>query len=242
MTAFPATPENATVAGARVASTPSIRRAVPIAAYHRTCLTAPAAAVTLAVSLVFATPAAAATVHPVTAAELGATWRPGCPVGPEALRRVELEFVGLDDRTHNGELVVHRDVVADVMAVFGHLEQMRYPIARMQTADHYPGADDQLSMADNNSSAFNCRDIPGTGRWSPHAYGRAVDINPLFNPYVRRDGAFEPANAGAYTDRGRTDPGVLHDGDPAVRAFTDRGWAWGGYWRRHKDYQHFERP
>lgn len=196
----------------------------------------------LAVSLVFATPTAAATVHPVTAAELGATWRPGCPVGPEALRRVELEFVGLDDRTHGGELVVHRDVVADVIAVFEQLEQLRYPIARMQTAARYPGADDQLSMADNNTSAFNCRDIPGTGRWSPHAYGRAVDVNPLFNPYVRRDGAFEPANAGPYRDRGRTDPGVLHDGDPAVRAFTDRGWAWGGYWRRHKDYQHFERP
>ncbi|MCV7170772.1 M15 family metallopeptidase [Mycobacterium manitobense] len=196
----------------------------------------------LAVSLVFATPAAAATVHPVTAAELGATWRPGCPVGPEALRRVELKFVGLDDRIHSGELVVHQDVVADVIAVFEQLEQLRYPIARMQTAARYPGADDQLSMADNNSSAFNCRDIPGTGRWSPHAYGRAVDINPLFNPYVRRDGAFEPANAGAYRDRGRTDPGVLHDGDPAVRAFTDRGWAGGGYWRRHKDYQHFERP
>ncbi|WP_408633267.1 M15 family metallopeptidase [Mycobacterium hippophais] len=196
----------------------------------------------LAVSLVFATPAAAATVHPVTATDLGATWRPGCPVGPEALRRVELEFVGLDDRTHSGELVVHQDVVADVIAVFEQLEQLRYPIARMQTAARYPGADDQRSMADNNSSAFNCRDIPGTGRWSPHAYGRAVDINPLFNPYVRRDGAFEPANAGPYRDRGRTDPGVLHDGDPAVRAFTDRGWAWGGYWRRHKDYQHFELP
>ncbi|MGA5461641.1 M15 family metallopeptidase [Mycobacterium sp. NPDC050041] len=192
--------------------------------------------------MVVAPPAVAATVHPVTAEELGATWRPGCPVGPEVLRRVELEFVGLDDRTHSGELVVHQDVVSDVIAVFEQLEQLRYPIARMQSAFRYPGADDQLSMADNNSSAFNCRDIPGTGRWSPHAYGRAVDINPLFNPYVRRDGAFEPANAGAYTDRGRTDPGVLHGGDPAVRAFTDLGWAWGGYWQRHKDYQHFERP
>lgn len=181
-------------------------------------------------------------MRPVTAAELGATWRPGCPVGPEALRRVELTYVGPDDRTHTGAMVVHRDVVAEVITIFEHLERLRYPIAKMQTVDRYPRADDQLSMADNNTSAFNCRDIPGTGRWSEHAYGRAIDLNPLVNPYVPRNGPFEPANAGRYLDRARTDPGLLHDGDPAVRAFTDRGWAWGGYWRSPKDYQHFERP
>jgi hypothetical protein len=95
-------------------------------------------------------------------------------------------------------------------------------------------------MRDNNTSAFNCRDIPGTGSWSLHAYGRAVDVNPRLNPYIDRRGEFQPANAGPWVDRVRTDPGMLHDGDPAVRAFTDRGWRWGGHWRTPLDYQHFE--
>ena len=185
---------------------------------------------------------AAATVHPVTTAELGASWRPGCPVEPGQLRRVETNHIGFDGQTHRGELIVHEDLVAEVMAIFEQLHQLRYPIEKLRTVDHYPAADDELSMEDNNSSAFNCRDIPGTGRWSEHAYGRAIDLNPLLNPYIHRTGAFEPKNAAPYLDRNRNDPGLLRDGDPAIRVFTDRGWGWGGYWRRSRDYQHFERP
>jgi D-alanyl-D-alanine carboxypeptidase len=184
---------------------------------------------------------AAATVHAVTAADLGASWRTGCPVEPARLRRIELDHLGFDGRTHRGALIVHENLVAEVIAIFEQLLQLRYPIEKMRTVDHYPGADDELSMQDNNTSAFNCRDIPGTGRWSQHAYGRAIDINPLLNPYIDRAGAFQPRNAGPYVDRNRSDPGLLHDGDPAVRAFTDRGWRWGGHWRTPKDYQHFER-
>lgn len=180
-------------------------------------------------------------VHPVTASELGASWRPGCPVAPERLRRVEIEYLGFDGLTHRGELIVHEDLVADVESIFTELLRLRYPISKMRTVDHYPAADDELSMQDNNTSAFNCRGIPGTGRWSQHAYGRAIDLNPLLNPYVGRTGAFQPGNAAPYLDRSRRGPGLLHDADPAVRAFTDRGWAWGGYWRTVKDYQHFER-
>lgn len=200
------------------------------------------AVATLAVAIAPTPRAVAATVHPVDADELGTTWRPDCPVGPDQLRRVELEYIGFDDEVHSGNLVVHQDVVADVIAIFDRLRALRYPIANMRTVDHYPGADDELSMRDNNTSAFNCRDIPGTGRWSEHAYGRAVDLNPLLNPYVHADGTLEPATAGEYADRARTAPGMLRDGDPAVAAFTDRGWAWGGYWRHAKDYQHFELP
>jgi D-alanyl-D-alanine carboxypeptidase len=185
---------------------------------------------------------AGATVHPVTAAELGASWRPGCPVEPGRLRRVEVNHLGFDLHPHRGELIVHEDLVAEVITVFEQLDQLRYPIEKMRTVDHYPNADDELSMEDNNTSAFNCRAIPGTGRWSQHAYGRAIDINPLLNPYIDRTGAFQPKNAEMYLDRNRIDPGLLHDGDPAVRAFTDRGWRWGGYWRNPIDYQHFERP
>lgn len=185
--------------------------------------------------------AAAPAVHPVTAADLGATWRPGCPLEPARLRRVEVNHLGFDGQTHRGELVVHEELVADVIAIFEQLQRLRFPIEKIRTVDHYPNADDELSMQDNNTSAFNCRDIPGTGRWSLHAYGRAIDLNPLLNPYIDRTGAFQPANAGSYLDRTRIDPGLLHDGDPAVRAFTDRGWRWGGHWRTPKDYQHFER-
>jgi hypothetical protein len=180
--------------------------------------------------------------RPVTAADLGATWRPECPVAPAELRLLTVNYLGFDDTVHRGELVVHRDVVDQVAAIFDDLLAQRYPIAQMQTVDHYPGADDELSMRDNNTSAFNCRDIPGSGKWSWHAYGLAIDLNPLINPYVERSGAYQPATAGPYVDRGRTDPGVLHAGDPAVRVFTDRGWAWGGYWTSVKDYQHFELP
>jgi D-alanyl-D-alanine carboxypeptidase len=185
---------------------------------------------------------AADTVHPVTAAELAASWRPGCPVGPERLRRVAIDYIGFDGQTHRGELIVHEDLVTEVIANFEQLHQLRYPIDKMRTVESYPGADDELSMEDNNTSAFNCRAIPGTGEWSQHAYGRAIDLNPLLNPYIDSTGKFQPKNAAPYLDRNRTDPGLLHAGDPAVRVFTDRGWHWGGYWHTPIDYQHFERP
>jgi hypothetical protein len=182
-----------------------------------------------------------ATVGPVTADELGATWKPGCPVGPETLRRVEVNHLGFDGQTHRGELVVHQDVVADVIAVFAQLYELGYPIAKMRSVANYPGAEDELSMEDNNTSAFNCRLLPSGNDWALHAYGRAVDVNPLINPYIDSDQNMEPKTAGPYLDRNRTDPGMLHAGDAAVRAFIDRGWRWGGNWRSPKDYQHFER-
>ena len=177
----------------------------------------------------------------VSAAELGASWRPGCPLAPASLRRVDIDYVGFDLATHRGELIVHKDLVAEVIAIFEDLRRLRYPIERMRVVDDYTAALDELSMRDNNTSAFNCRGIPGSRRWSEHAYGRAIDLNPQLNPFVDRNGAFQPANAAPYLDRDRIDPGLLRGGDPAVQAFTDRGWRWGGDWQTLKDYQHFER-
>lgn len=183
---------------------------------------------------------APAAVHPVTAAELGPTWRPGCPAGPDQLRRIELDHLGFDGRTHRGDLVVHKDLVPQVITIFQELYRLRYPIEKMAPASRYPGGVDELSMADNNTSAFNCRGIRGSRNWSLHAYGRAIDVNPLLNPYLDSRGGLQPANAAPYLDRNRTDPGLLHRDDPAVRVFTDRGWRWGGSWRSPIDYQHFE--
>lgn len=179
-----------------------------------------------------------AVVHPVTVDELGATWHSGCPVGPDGLRRVELDYLGFDGATRRGALVVNKDLVDDVIGVFAALLTMRYPIQKMQTVDRYPGADDELSMRDNNTSGFNCRTL-GNG-WSEHAYGRAVDVNPLVNPYRDASGDTQPKTAARYLDRSRDDLGLLHAGDAAVHAFTDRGWRWGGAWRSPVDYQHFE--
>jgi len=179
-------------------------------------------------------------VRTVTAEDLGATWRPGCPVAPEALRRVELNYVDPDGALRRGALVVHLDVVEDVVEIFGRLAEQRYPIEKMQTVENYRGAEDELSMRDNNTSAFNCRPLPGSHKWSLHAYGRAIDLNPLVNPYIDGAGNLEPATAGRYLDRTLADPALLKPGDPAVLAFTDRGWRWGGAWRNPIDYQHFE--
>lgn len=181
-----------------------------------------------------------AQVEPVTAQRLGASWRPECPVTPEQLRLVRLTHFGADGREHTGELVVNADRVPQTIAAFRRLHELRFPIERMRTPEHYPGASDELSMRDNNSSAFNCRPIEGSGGWSHHAYGRAIDINTRVNPYASSEGLVQPADAGPYLDRSRRDPGMLHPGDPAVRAFTDAGWTWGGQWRDPKDFQHFE--
>lgn len=180
------------------------------------------------------------TVADVTAADLGATWHPGCPITPAQLRRVTLTHLGFDAQPHRGELIVHQDLVPQVIAIFEQLYRLDFPIEKMRPVAHYRGGDDEQSMADNNTSAFNCRRIPGSGNWALHAYGRAIDMNPLLNPIV--DGHdFEPTNAAVYLDRRRIEPGLLHDGDPAVRAFTDVGWTWGGNWKSPVDYQHFER-
>ncbi len=184
-------------------------------------------------------PPSPAAVRPVTAADLGTSWRAECPVGPDLLRRVDVDYLGFDGGVHRGSLVVHREVADEVVAIFADLLRLRYPIERMQTVEHYPGAEDEASMRDNNTSAFNCRPLPG-GSWSEHAYGRAVDLNPLVNPYLDASGDLQPKTAGRYLDRTRDDLGLLHPGDAAVAAFTSRGWTWGGTWRDPVDYQHFE--
>ncbi len=184
-------------------------------------------------------PPFAPVVRSVLPDELGDTWRPGCPVDPDDLRTVELDHVGPTGEHRRGRLVVHRDVTADIAAVFAELYAARFPIASMvPIADH--GGDDDASMAAGNTSAFNCRTVTGGSVWSRHAYGRAVDLNPIQNPYVNGDAVLPPAGTD-HVDRSRYHPAMIRRGDVVTRAFADRGWRWGGDFTSLADYQHFQR-
>lgn len=182
-----------------------------------------------------------ATVQPVTAERLGKSWHEGCPVGPDQLRLIKMSVLGFDGKVYRGELIVAAAVAREVVGTFADLYYDRFPIERMETVDKYD-ADDDASMAANNTSAFNCRAITGGTAWSNHSYGRAIDINTVQNPYISSSGTVYPPNGAPYVDRTRTDPGLIHAGDSTVQAFEARGWEWGGYWDTPIDYQHFEKP
>ena len=167
------------------------------------------------------------------------TYRAGCPVPPAQLRLVRVVYWGFDGRPHVGSLVVNRRVTGDVVAVFGRLYRARFPIRRMVPVSAYRG-DDDASMAADNTSAFNCRAAVGspTGSWSMHAYGLAIDVNPVENPYLIA-GRPRPPAGGRYLNRARPRPGMAVRGGLLVRAFAERGWKWGGRWSGSPDYQHF---
>lgn len=177
-----------------------------------------------------------ASVGPVTTAALGASWHPGCPVGPEQLRTLTVTFWGFDGQPHSGVLVANQDAVGALIAVFGELFRDRFPIRSIRPVADFGGSDDASAAADN-TSAFNCRAAVATGpaSWSQHAYGEAVDVNDVENPYVEGGRVIPPAGA-AYTDRARHRPGMA---EPVlVAAFARQGWGWGGRWTT-PDYQHF---
>lgn len=181
---------------------------------------------------------AVSTIDDGTRARMTSSWRPGCPVPLEDLRHVSVRHWGFDGHTRDGELVVHADVAEDVLRAFRALYDARFPVERIELVDVH-GGDDDASMAANNTSAFNCRTVGGSTRWSEHAYGRAVDINPVQNPYVSRSGAVSPPAGAAYADRTVVRPGMVVADGPVVAAFDAIGWEWGGRWSGSKDHQHF---
>lgn len=167
----------------------------------------------------------------------GLSWRAGCPVPLRRLRLVRLRYWGFDHESHFGRLVVHRDVARRVASAFGRLYEVSFPIRQMRLVDFY-GADDRTSMEHDNTSAFNCRWRAGQpGVWSMHAYGKAIDINPVENPYVW-SGGFSPPSSAPFVDRSRRRRGMIFHGDAVWWAFRNRGWEWGGDWT-YPDYQHF---
>jgi hypothetical protein len=184
-------------------------------------------------------PPFAHTVSPVTRAQLPHSWHSGCPVAPSALRRVSLSYWGFDGQVHTGMLVVNSTAARDLVVVFRRLYRARFPIRRMRPIEAYGGSDER-SLAADNTSAFNCRYVvgPGPRRWSTHAYGLAIDVNPVENPYIE-NGRVHPRAGRAYRDRTKLRPGMAVTGGALVRAFAAVGWQWGGRWRGTPDYQHF---
>jgi len=180
------------------------------------------------------------TVGPIKAqvrAHMGTTWSPGCPVPLNDLRYLTVSFHGFDGRAHTGELVVNRRVTAQVVGVFARLYRARFPIEEMRlvtTADlnAHPTGDG------NNTAAFVCRKARKQTRWSAHAYGLAVDVDPFQNPYQRGDLVL-PELASAYLDRDRLRPGMIRPGDVVTKAFAGIGWTWGGTWQSPIDRMHF---
>jgi D-alanyl-D-alanine carboxypeptidase-like protein len=177
-------------------------------------------------------------VERIARADLPYSWHPGCPVAPSGLRRLRLSFVGFDGKRHIGQLVVNANVVPQVTVVFRTLYRARFPIRRMHPIDAYEGSDDRSAAADNTSS-FNCRPAVSTGprSWSMHAYGEAIDVNDVENPYIFGSRVIPPAGR-AYRDRANVRRGMAVEGGTLVRAFTSVGWGWGARFSS-PDYQHF---
>ena len=167
-----------------------------------------------------------------------AVCQPDCPVPLSGLRRVTVTYVGFDGRAHPGAIVVSATVATTVARAFGELYAARFPIRRMLPIEAYGGSDFDSIEADNTSS-FNCRSATGSTHWSEHAYGRAIDLDPLENPYVSGGATGHPASR-AYLDRRRVRnrPGVISDGGVVTRIFDGLGWGWGGRWSGTRDYQH----
>ncbi|MDZ7623505.1 MAG: M15 family metallopeptidase [Ignavibacteriaceae bacterium] len=153
----------------------------------------------------------------------------------ENLRLVDVYYYGFDEKIHKGQLVVHKDVVLDVIEIFELIRESRFPIGKVVPISKY-GWSDENSMKDNNTSAFNYRFISGSRVISNHAAGLAIDINPALNPYIKNGNSL-PENCIYDT----TKVGTISASSELVKEFKQRGWEWGGDWKSLKDYQHFEK-
>lgn len=179
-------------------------------------------------------PSFSASIERVRWADLRHSYRAGCPVPPARLRTVRVSHWGFDGRPKEGTVIVAAAHANDIATVFRRLWAARFPIRKLQPVSVYRGSDDR-SMAADNTSGFNCRFVGGTTRWSLHAYGTAIDVNPVENPYVRGAHVSPPAGR-AYVDRSRYRKGMAMPNGVLVRAFAAVGWKWGASFG---DYQHF---
>lgn len=153
----------------------------------------------------------------------------------DSLCLIDVHYFSTDGQIHKGQLVIHKDVKEEVEKIFKLALQYEFPIKKAIPIVKY-GWSDSISMAENNTSAFNYRNIAGTNRLSRHSYGKAVDINPMFNPYI---------DNGVITPKGgkwdKTRKGTLTEDCPIVKRFIELGWTWGGNFQSYKDYHHFDK-
>jgi len=171
-------------------------------------------------------------------AMIGSSWHKGCPVPLYRLRLLRMNHWGFDGKVHEGVMIVRRLWARPVLTVFAKMFRAWFPMHKIALADLY-GGDDHKLMKANVTSAFNCRSVEGhSGVWSEHAYGRAIDINPVQNPYVSGETVLPPAGE-RYLNRKDVRPGMIVSGGVVVKAFAAIGWGWGGHFRSIKDYQHF---
>ena len=170
-------------------------------------------------------------------------WHAGCPVALSQLRLVTVPYVDFDGLTREGQVIVNRDVAGSVSTVFRKLYELKFPIRHMRLSEMY-GPRRAIPEDEDVTGSFWCRDsvpspcVGGTasGHWSNHAYGHAIDINPIENPYIGCGKVYDPRMA-PYVDRSKRKKGMV---TPAVvRAFRSIGWGWGGDWSGTKDYMHF---
>ena len=174
----------------------------------------------------------------------GKSYPEGASISIDDLRWCHVLHYGFDGEIHEGELIVNKEIAHDILEIFRELFDIKYEIEKIRLIDEY-NAEDEASMEDNNSSAFCYRTIAESTTLSNHAKGLAIDINPLYNPYVytRKDGSLflQPENAGEYVDRDREDSRYIRKDDVCYNIFIAHGFTWGGDWSSKKDYQHFEK-
>ncbi|MHB1315732.1 MAG: M15 family metallopeptidase [Christensenellales bacterium] len=165
----------------------------------------------------------------------------GAKISYDDLRYIKLLHYDFEGEMHEGELIVNRKLAKEVTQIFFELYKAKYPLTSVKLVDDYgePG-NDNLSMAANNTSAFNYRFVTGTTKLSRHGYGAAIDINPMLNPYI--DGErVAPENGADYVDRTQDFAGKIDHDDLCYKLFVKNGWTWGGDWSGDKDYQHFSK-
>lgn len=173
----------------------------------------------------------------------GRSYKADCTIPRSDLRYLIILHRNMDGQAVVGELVVNKEISADILDIMRELYELNYPIEQVRLVDYYEG-DDELSMAANNSSAFNWRTQTGSSaKISKHATGMAIDINPLYNPYYRFPYVNETVSPGGdlYMDRMWEFPFKIDEDDDCYRIFTEHGFKWGGSWNSLRDYQHFEK-
>ena len=176
----------------------------------------------------------------------GNSHKKDCPIELKDLRYLNLEYIDFQGNTKVGELIVHKDVSQEIVEIFENLYEIKYPIERMQLVSDFLGNDFD-SIEANNTSSYNCRNIAGTKKWSRHALGKAIDINPLQNPYISKEGNISHKESLKFKNRVKTNPfdleqrAVILKNDEIVELFKKKGWIWGGDWITIKDYQHFDK-